>query len=72
MLHISASDNFNWQLAFQLFRWTLLVVLFTFLSAVNLAGWKNSRINPVLLLELNPRDNLSYHQLFAVNRLVIS
>ncbi|XP_032240042.2 xenotropic and polytropic retrovirus receptor 1 isoform X2 [Nematostella vectensis] len=48
------------------YRGIFLVVLVTFLLAINTWGWRKAGVNHVLIFELDPRNHLSYQQLLEV------
>ena len=63
-----SSDEF--EIAIRIYRGIFLLVLVTFLLAINTWGWRKSGVNHVLIFELDPRDHLNYQQLLEVRSLV--
>ncbi|KXJ10942.1 Xenotropic and polytropic retrovirus receptor 1-like [Exaiptasia diaphana] len=56
--------------AIRMYRGIFLIVLVTFLLAINTWGWRKAGVNHVLIFELDPRNHLSYHQLLEVSGLL--
>ena len=52
--------------AIRMYRGIFLIVLVTFLLAINTWGWRKAGVNHVLIFELDPRNHLSYQQLLEV------
>ncbi|XP_031565789.1 xenotropic and polytropic retrovirus receptor 1 homolog [Actinia tenebrosa] len=58
------------EVAIRIYRGIFLIVLVTFLLALNTWGWRKAGVNHVLIFELDPRHHLSYHQLLEVSGLL--
>lgn len=54
------------KLAFRLYRAPFLIVLFVFLIALNIYGWRSAGCNHVLIFELDPRNHLSEQHLMEM------
>lgn len=54
------------KLAFRLYRAPFLVILFVFLIALNIYGWRSAGCNHVLIFELDPRNHLSEQHLMEM------
>jgi len=59
-------DNFNLRIMFRLYRSPFLIILFIFLMAINVYGWRTSGVNHVLIFELDPRDHLSEQHIVEI------
>lgn len=51
---------------FRLYRSPFLIILFLFLMAINVYGWRTSGVNHVLIFELDPRDHLSEQHIVEI------
>lgn len=56
---VISKNNVEWITFIRLFRGPMLLVLFLYLWALNVYGWRTSGINHVLIFCLDPRNNLS-------------
>ena len=56
----------DWQAALRMYRSVFLVILCTFLLAINTYGWRSSGVNHVLIFELDPRSHLTHQELLEV------
>jgi hypothetical protein len=56
----------DWAPALRMYRGLFLIFLMIFLLGINTYGWRSSGVNHVLIFELDPRDHLTYHELFEV------
>lgn len=54
------------RIVFRLYRAPFLLILFMFLIAFNVYGWRTSGVNHVLIFELDPRDHLSEQHLIEI------
>ncbi|KAG9510599.1 Xenotropic and polytropic retrovirus receptor 1, partial [Fragariocoptes setiger] len=63
-------NEYDWRIVFRLYRSPLLLVIFLFQSGISIVIWKNYKINHVLIFELDPRNNLSYHHFFEFGALL--
>lgn len=63
-------NAYDWRIVFRLYRSPLLLVIFLFQSGISIMIWKHYKINHVLIFELDPRNNLSYHHFFEFGALL--
>lgn len=63
MMRLSVEDL---RIVFRLYRAPFLLILFLFLIAFNVYGWRTSGVNHVLIFELDPRDHLSEQHLIEI------
>lgn len=57
-------NSYDWRTVFRLYRSPLLLIIFLLQAGISIVIWKHFKINHVLIFELNPRDNLSFHHFF--------
>lgn len=66
----SSETSYEWTTVFRLFRSPMLLIIFLFQTGISLVIWRHFKINHVLIFELNPRDNLTYHHFFEFGSLL--
>lgn len=60
----SSHNSHDWRIVFRLYRAPMLLIIFLLQTGISLVIWKHYKINHVLIFELNPRNNLTYHNFF--------
>lgn len=56
-----SDTGYDWRTVFRLYRSPLVLIIFLFQAGISIVIWKHYKINHVLIFELNPRNNLSFH-----------
>lgn len=65
-----SETEYDWRTVFGLYRSPMVLFIFLFQAGISIVIWKHYRINHVLIFELNPRDNLSFHHFIELGSLL--
>lgn len=65
-----SDTGYDWRTVFRLYRSPLILIIFLFQSGISIVIWKHYKINHVLIFELNPRNNLSFHHFLEFGSLL--
>lgn len=65
-----SDTGYDWRTVFRLYRSPLILIIFLFQSGISIVIWKHYKINHVLIFELNPRNNLSFHHFLEFGALL--
>lgn len=70
LVGVMSETGYDWRTVFRLYRSPLILMLFLFQSGISIVIWKYYKINHVLIFELNPRNNLSFHHFLEFGSLL--
>lgn len=65
-----SDTGYDWRTVFRLYRSPLILIIFLFQFGISIVIWKHYKINHVLIFELNPRNNLSFHHFLEFGSLL--
>lgn len=65
-----SDTGYDWRTVFRLYRSPLVLIIFLFQFGISIVIWKHYKINHVLIFELNPRNNLSFHHFLEFGSLL--
>lgn len=65
-----SQTGYDWRTVFRLYRSPLMLTIFLFQAGISIVIWKHYKINHVLIFELDPRNNLSFHHFIEFGSLL--
>jgi hypothetical protein len=70
LVGLLSDTGYDWRTVFRLYRSPLMLTIFLFQTGISIVIWKHYKINHVLIFELNPRNNLSFHHFIEFGSLL--